>query len=58
VVLGSNARCKRIFARTVEMGDGCVVDKVTYTDELRRSGGRQFFTHPAEKVAELPPFPL
>ncbi|MGH9918378.1 MAG: hypothetical protein ACRD6W_05860, partial [Nitrososphaerales archaeon] len=58
VVLGSHARCKRIFAETVELGDGCTVDQVTYTKELHRSGGRQFMTHPAEKVTELPTFPL
>jgi len=58
VVLGSNSRCRRIFADNVELGDGCVVDKVTYTGELRRSSGRQFLTHPAEKVADLPAFPL
>jgi hypothetical protein len=58
VVLGSNARCKRIFAEKVEVGDGCVIDQVTYTKELRRGSGRVFFTHPAVKVAELPPFPL
>ena len=58
VVLGSNARCRRIFAERVELSDGCIVDQVTYTQDLRRSGGRQFLTHPAQKVAELPPFPL
>jgi len=58
VVLGSNGRCRRIFAERVELSDGCAVDKVTYTQELRRSTGRQFLTHPAEKVAVLPPFPL
>jgi cytoskeletal protein CcmA (bactofilin family) len=57
VVLGSNSRCGRIFANRVELDDGCVVDKVTYTDELR-SGGRVFLTHPAEKVTKLPPSPL
>jgi len=58
VVLGSNSRCKRIFADKVEVSDGCVVDQVTYTEELRRGSGRVFFTHPAVKVTELPPFPL
>ena len=58
VVLGSNSRCRRIFAHRVELSDGCIVDQVTYTQELRRSGGRQFLARPAEKVSELPPFPL
>lgn len=58
VVLGSHARCRGIFADRVELSDGCVVDQVTYTGELRRSDGRVFLTHPAEKVAKLPPFPL
>jgi cytoskeletal protein CcmA (bactofilin family) len=58
VVLGSNSRCKRIFANNVEVSDGCVIDQVTYTEELRRGSGRVFFTHPAVKVTGLPPFPL
>jgi cytoskeletal protein CcmA (bactofilin family) len=58
VVLGSNARCRRIFAEKVEVGDGCVVDQATYTKELRRGSGRAFFTHPAVKLASLPEFPL
>jgi cytoskeletal protein CcmA (bactofilin family) len=58
VVLGSHTRCRRIFADRVELDDGCIVEQVTYTQELRRSGGRQFLAHPAEKVGELPPFPL
>ncbi len=58
VVLGSDTKCGRIFAEKVELGDRCVVDQVTYTEELRRKSGRAFLTHPAEKVASLPPFPL
>jgi cytoskeletal protein CcmA (bactofilin family) len=58
VVLGSNARCRKIFADKVELSEGCVVDQVTYTEELRGSNGRVFLTHPAEKVTKLPPFPL
>ncbi len=58
VALGSNSRCGRIFADRVELGDGCTVDQVTYTQELRRSGGRQFLTRPSVKVTELPAFPL
>ncbi|HVB95408.1 MAG TPA: hypothetical protein VND41_02250 [Nitrososphaerales archaeon] len=58
VILGSNSRCRRIFANKVEVSDGCLIDHVTYTEELRRGNGRAFFTHPAVKVTELPPFPL
>jgi cytoskeletal protein CcmA (bactofilin family) len=58
VVLGSHTRCRRIFADKVELSEGCIVEQVTYTQELRRSSGRQFLTHPAEKVGELPPFPI
>ncbi len=58
VVLGSNARCGRVFANRVEVGDGCIVDQVTYTEELLRGPGRAFFTHPAAKVPTLPTFPL
>ena len=58
IVLGSNSRCGRVIGEKVEMGDGCTVDQVTYTQELHRSGSRQFLTHPSVKVANLPPFPL
>lgn len=60
VILGPNSRCGKIFAKTVELGEGCVVDRVTYTEELRRggAGGRVFITTPPEKVTELPSFPL
>lgn len=58
VVLGSNTRCRRVFADKVELSDGCIVGQATYTQELRRSGGRQFLVRPAAKVDELPPFPL
>jgi cytoskeletal protein CcmA (bactofilin family) len=58
VVLGSNSRCRRVFANSVELGGGCTVEQVTYTDELRKGSGRVFLTHPAEKATKLPPFPL
>lgn len=59
VVLGKNSRCRRIFADKVEVGDGCTVEQVVYTEELRGAAkGRVFFTRPPEKVQSLPPFPL
>jgi cytoskeletal protein CcmA (bactofilin family) len=58
VVLGANSRCRKIVANRVELEDGCVVDQVTYTDELRAKEGRVYLVHPPEKVTKLPPFPL
>jgi predicted acyltransferase (DUF342 family) len=59
VVLGKNSRCRRIFANTVEVADGCTVEQIVYTEELRGAvKGRVFLTRPTEKVKSLPPFPL
>jgi cytoskeletal protein CcmA (bactofilin family) len=35
VVLGKNTRCRRVFAEKVEVAEGCVLDQVVYTSELR-----------------------
>jgi len=58
VVLGPSARCRNIFAKTVELGAGSVVEQVTYTDELRQGHHEVHLTKPSEKVDKLPPFPL
>jgi len=58
VILRPNSRCRRIFAEKVELGEGCIVDQVNYTIEMRRSGSRVFLTNPPENVAALPDFPL
>jgi cytoskeletal protein CcmA (bactofilin family) len=59
VVLGKHTRCSRIFARKVQVSEGCTAEEVRYTDEFRDAPkGRTFFTRPPEKVDSLPPFPL
>jgi cytoskeletal protein CcmA (bactofilin family) len=58
VSLGPHSRCRNAFGERVVVGDGCIVEQVTYTQELRRGSGRSFFTHPAVKAGSLPAFPL
>jgi cytoskeletal protein CcmA (bactofilin family) len=58
VVLGPHTRCGRVFARTVELGAGCVVEQVTYTEEVRRGHHAVHMERPTDKVEKLPPFPL
>lgn len=58
VILGPNTRCRQIFARTVELGPGCVVEQVTYTQELRKGSHHIHETRPSNKVEKLPPFPV
>jgi predicted acyltransferase (DUF342 family) len=58
VVLGKNSRCGKVFAEKVEVAEGCTVEQVVYTTELRGPVHRAFFARPPEKVASLPPFPL
>jgi cytoskeletal protein CcmA (bactofilin family) len=57
-LLGRNTRCRKVFARTIELQTGCIVDRTTYTGELRQGNHRVYFVHPPEKVDVLPPFPL
>jgi cytoskeletal protein CcmA (bactofilin family) len=58
VMLGANTRCGKVFARTIELQTGCIVDRAVYTGELRQGNNRVYFVHPPEKVDTLPPFPL
>jgi hypothetical protein len=58
VVLGKNSRCGKVFAEKVEVAEGCTVEQVVYTTELRGPVRRAFFARPPEKAATLPPFPL
>jgi cytoskeletal protein CcmA (bactofilin family) len=58
VVLGPSTRCRNIFAKTVELETGSIVEQVTYTDELRLGHHKVHLTRPSEKVERLPPFPL
>ena len=53
VAVGSNAKCGRVFARSVDLGEGCEVGKVVYEEELRTSEGVRFHSPPV-KVAKLP----
>jgi len=53
VAVGSNAKCGRVFARSVDLGEGCEVGQVVYEEELRTSEGVRFHSPPA-KVAQLP----
>lgn len=57
VLLGAATRCRRIFGKTVEVGKGCTVDEISYTDELR-GGTKSYFHKPPRRVPTLPPFPL
>jgi predicted acyltransferase (DUF342 family) len=47
----------RVYAENVELGDGCVVEKVLYTGALK-VGDRVTHRSPPEKTERLPPFPL
>jgi hypothetical protein len=58
VVLGKNSRCRKVFAEKVEVAEGCVLEQVVYTTELRGPVRSAFFARPPEKVVSLPPFPL
>ncbi len=58
VILGRATRCRRIFAKTVEIAEGCTVEEVNYTEELRYDGTHTFFTRPPQRVSTLPRFPL
>jgi cytoskeletal protein CcmA (bactofilin family) len=58
VILGRNSRCRKIFAKRVEVADGCTVEQIIYTEELRGENHKVFFNRPPEKVPSLPSFPL
>ena len=58
VYLGNNTRSERIFARIVEVGDGAIVEEISYTDNLRGNLDRIHVEKPPEKVTSLPAPPL
>lgn len=58
VDLGEATKCRRIFARVVEVGKGCTADEISYTEELRGVTKSSYFHIPPRKVSTLPPFPL
>jgi len=58
VRLGRNSKSERIFARTVEVEDGCTAEEITYTDELRGDLGRVHIEKSPVKVSRLPEPPI
>jgi len=58
VILGPATRCRNIYAKVVELGQGSIADKVTYTDELKQGHNLVHLERPSDKVEKLPPFPL
>lgn len=57
VVLGSSSRCGRIYANRVELGEGAVVEQVTYTDEIKLPVKR-YIHRPPVKTERLPNPPI
>jgi cytoskeletal protein CcmA (bactofilin family) len=57
VVVGANARCGRVFAKRVDLGAGCEVGHVTYTEELNAPRRVRFHSLPVkvEKLPDPPP---
>ena len=55
--LEENSKCKRIFARKVELARGCIVDEIVFTEELK-GDDRARLTQPPRKAQSLPAFPL
>ncbi|MDA4130070.1 MAG: polymer-forming cytoskeletal protein [Thaumarchaeota archaeon] len=58
VYLGTNSRSGRVFARTVEVGDGATVEEISYTDTLKANLDRIHVEKPPVKVSSLPSPPL
>lgn len=54
--LGAASRAGRIFAGNVQLEKGCVVDRITYTGELKLPDDPKstYINHPPEKVEKLP----
>lgn len=57
VRVGPYSRAKRIFAESVEMGNGSIADEVKYTTDLKLDP-KCYIHHPPQKVAKLPEPPL
>jgi cytoskeletal protein CcmA (bactofilin family) len=57
VVAGKGTNAKEIVAQDVELHDGTVVGRITYTGSLEMKGGATCKS-PPEKAASLPAFPL
>jgi predicted acyltransferase (DUF342 family) len=59
VHLGRASRCGKVFAEVVEFEEGCIVEEISYTKEVRGPIEKAFITQPVpKKVAELPNPPL
>jgi cytoskeletal protein CcmA (bactofilin family) len=59
VHLGRASRCGRVFAEVVEFEEGCSVDEINYTKEVRGPIEKVFLNRPfPKKVEELPNPPL
>jgi cytoskeletal protein CcmA (bactofilin family) len=52
-----SAKLANVYAASVDLGDTCVVEKLTYSKEVRE-GRRVVYLNPPQKVESLPPFPL
>jgi cytoskeletal protein CcmA (bactofilin family) len=58
VHLGHVSTSERIFARIVELEDGCIAEEISYTEELRGSIERAHIERPPAKVDRLPEPPI
>jgi cytoskeletal protein CcmA (bactofilin family) len=54
VRLGRSSRCAKIVAEVVELEEGCKVDELVYSKELKGSVERSTFARPPRKVSDLP----
>ncbi|MGA3290324.1 MAG: hypothetical protein ABSD42_08815 [Candidatus Bathyarchaeia archaeon] len=57
VLMGTMCKAARIFADTVNLEQGCTVEQVTYTKELKADFGVAI-CQPPQKVTNLPPAPF
>lgn len=59
VRLGRASRCGRVYAETVEFDEGCIMEEINYTRELRGPLDKVHLNRPfPRKVATLPDPPL
>ncbi|MGD0644228.1 MAG: hypothetical protein ABSA75_04920 [Candidatus Bathyarchaeia archaeon] len=57
ILMGTMCRAARIFAKTVKLEQGCAVEQVTYTEDLKTDSGVAI-CQPPQKVTNLPPPPF
>jgi len=58
VRLGRGSKSGRVYARIVELEDGCIADEIKYTGELKGNLARSHLENPPLKVNEIPTPPL